>query len=71
MLKIEPGNATLGAQITGVDLSRPLTDANFACVLRALGQFGVYRLMKRCQVLADKVFDPGFLDPLRGEHGSA
>jgi alpha-ketoglutarate-dependent taurine dioxygenase len=41
MLKIEPSNATLGAQITGVDLSRPLTDADFARVLRALGQFGV------------------------------
>jgi len=41
MLKIEPSNATLGAKITGVDLSRPLTDADFACVLRALGQFGV------------------------------
>jgi hypothetical protein len=41
MLKIEPSNPTLGAQITGVGLARPLTDADFARVLPAHGQFGV------------------------------
>ena len=41
MLAIEPGNAILGAKITGVDLAQPLTDADHARVLRALGQYGV------------------------------
>ena len=41
MLTIEPRDATLGARVTGVDLERPLTDADFAAVLRALGNHGV------------------------------
>ena len=41
MIKIEPGNATLGARVTGVDLACSLSDADFAAVLRALGQYGV------------------------------
>jgi taurine dioxygenase len=41
MIKIELGNATLGATVTGVDLARSLSDADFARVLRALAQFGV------------------------------
>ena len=38
MLNIEPGNAILGATVTGVDLAYPLSDGDFACVLRALGR---------------------------------
>ena len=41
MLKIEPSSSILGAKVTGVDLSDPLSDADFASVLQALGQFGV------------------------------
>jgi taurine dioxygenase len=41
MLKIEPGNAVLGAKITGVDLAHPLSDADHARVVRALGEYGV------------------------------
>ena len=41
MLNIEPGNAILGATVTGVDLNQPLSDADLASVLRALGQYGV------------------------------
>jgi len=41
MIRIEPDNATLGAKVTGVDLARPLSDADFASVLRALAQYGV------------------------------
>jgi taurine dioxygenase len=41
MLTIEPGDATLGARVTGVDLKQPLSDADFAAVLRALGAHGV------------------------------
>jgi taurine dioxygenase len=41
MLKIEPGNAILGATVTGVDLEQPLADADLASLLRALGDYGV------------------------------
>lgn len=41
MVRIEPGSATLGARITGVDLARPLSDADFARMVRALAQYGV------------------------------
>src|SRR3977135_591528 len=41
MLNIEPGHATLGARVTGADLARPLSDADFARVLWALAQHGV------------------------------
>ena len=41
MLTIEPGNAILGAHVTGVDLNRPLSEDDFARVLQALGRYGV------------------------------
>jgi len=41
MIKIEPGNSTLGARVTGVDLAHPLSDADFACIARALADRGV------------------------------
>ena len=42
-LSIEPHDGPLGATITGVDLARPLADADFESVLRALGRYGVLR----------------------------
>lgn len=44
MLSIEPTGAVLGATLHGLDLSRPLTDADFAAILRALGEHGVLRI---------------------------
>lgn len=41
MIWIEPNKATMGARITGVDLAHPLSDGEFASVLRALGEYGV------------------------------
>jgi taurine dioxygenase len=41
MLKIEPGNGILGATVTGVDLAQPLSGADHARVVQALGQYGV------------------------------
>lgn len=41
MLKIDPGNAILGATVTGIDLAHPLADADHARVVQALGQYGV------------------------------
>ncbi len=41
MLTIQPTGSVLGATVTGVDLSKPLRDGDFAQVLRALGEYGV------------------------------
>ena len=43
MLTITPTGKTLGATVTGVDLSTPLAAADFAQTLKALGQYGVLR----------------------------
>ena len=44
MLSIEPTGAVLGASVHGLDLARPLADADFAMILRALGEHGVLRI---------------------------
>ena len=41
MLNLEPLGTTLGARVTGIDLARPLSDTEFADVLRALARFHV------------------------------
>lgn len=41
MPTITPTGGALGASVTGIDLSRPLADADFAAILRALGRHGV------------------------------
>lgn len=43
MLKIRPTGDVLGATITGIDLSQPMSEADFAAILRALGTHGVLR----------------------------
>ena len=43
MLTVTPTGQVLGATITGLDLSQPLSDSVFAEVLTALGQYGVLR----------------------------
>jgi len=43
MATIEPTGQILGATVRGVDLSRPLGDADFAAILIALGRHGVLR----------------------------
>lgn len=43
MPTIEPTGQVLGATVTGVDLTKPLADADFAAVLAALGRYGVLR----------------------------
>src|SRR5690606_2510837 len=42
-MHIEPSRQTLGAVITGLDLSRDITDQDFAQLLHALGEHGVLR----------------------------
>ena len=41
MPTIRPSGGALGASVTGIDLSRPMSAADFATILRALGQHGV------------------------------
>ena len=43
MTAIEPTGEILGATVTGIDLSKPLSDADFATILLALGRHGVLR----------------------------
>nr|MBF0681585.1 TauD/TfdA family dioxygenase [Pseudomonas sp.] len=42
-MHIEPSRQTLGAVITGLDLSHNITDQEFALLLKALGEHGVLR----------------------------
>src|SRR5262245_65284268 len=41
MTAVEPTGQVLGATVRGVDLSKPLSDADFGTVLQALGEHGV------------------------------
>lgn len=41
MPTIRPNDGALGASVTDIDLSRPMSAADFATILRALGQHGV------------------------------
>ena len=44
MATIQPNDAVLGATVLGLDLSRPLAEADFQAVLGALGEHGVLRI---------------------------
>jgi taurine dioxygenase len=41
MLEVVPSGQVLGARVLGIDLARPLGDAEFRAILQALGQHGV------------------------------
>src|SRR5688500_17227716 len=43
MTAIEPTGQVLGATVSGIDLSRPVSDREFATILLALGRHGVLR----------------------------
>ncbi len=43
MPNIEPTGDILGTTVTGIDLARPVSDADFAAILRALGEHAVLR----------------------------
>ena len=42
-MHVEPTGEILGATVSGIDLKQPLSDTNFATLLRALGDYGVLR----------------------------
>lgn len=43
MVSIRPTGDVLGATITGIDLSRAMSDGEFSTILQALGEHGVLR----------------------------
>jgi taurine dioxygenase len=53
MLSIEPTGQILGATVRGADLRRDLSPADFATVLRALGEHGVLRFPGQALEAAD------------------
>jgi len=61
MTTIEPSGRILGATVSGVDLSQPLSDADFATVLVALGRHGVLRFpAQRLEAAALRDFSQRF-----------
>jgi taurine dioxygenase len=63
MLTIEPTGQVLGATVNGVDLSKPLSDADFAAILVALGRHGVLRF-------PGQLLEPAALRDFSGRFGS-
>jgi taurine dioxygenase len=47
MLEVKSSGQTLGADVTGIDLSKALSAADFAAILRALGEHGVLRFPRQ------------------------
>src|SRR5215471_16895378 len=43
MISLEPNGEILGANVHGIDLAQPLAEADFAAILRSLGEYGVLR----------------------------
>ena len=62
MTAIEPTGQVLGATVRGVDLSKPLSDSDFATILVALGQHGVLRFpaQQRLEAAALRSFSQRF-----------
>ena len=61
MTAIEPTGQVLGATVSGVDLSRPLSDGDFATILLALGRHGVLRFpAQRLEAVALRDFSRRF-----------
>ena len=61
MTQVEPSGKILGATITGVDLSRPLSQDDFALIARSLGAYGVICFPRqRLDAAALKAFSAHF-----------
>ena len=63
MPTITPTGGTLGARVTDIDLSRPMSAADFATILRALGQYGVL-------CFPDQLLEPAALRDFSQRFGS-
>jgi taurine dioxygenase len=61
MTAIEPTGQVLGATVSGIDLSRPVSDRDFATILQALGRHGVLRFpAQRLEAAALRDFSQRF-----------
>jgi hypothetical protein len=67
-MKLIPNNSSMGVRIEGIDLSKPIDERQFATILSRTLHNAIpdyrpdeHRLIKRCQVMADRVFDPAFV----------
>ena len=61
MTTIEPTGRVLGATVSGIDLSRPVSDREFATILLALGRHGVLRFpAQRLEAAALREFSRRF-----------
>ena len=60
---IRPTGEVLGATVTGIDLSRPMSDNEFSVVLRALGEHGVLRF-------PEQLLEPAALRDFSAHFGS-
>jgi taurine dioxygenase len=61
MTAIEPTGQVLGATVSGIDLSRPVSDREFAAILLALGRHGVLRFpAQRLEAVALRDFSRRF-----------
>ncbi|HEY2592924.1 MAG TPA: TauD/TfdA family dioxygenase [Chloroflexota bacterium] len=61
MISVEPSGKILGATVRGIDLSTPLSDADFGTLVRVLGQYGVLRFPgQRLDAAAQRDFSQRF-----------
>ena len=61
MTAIEPTGQVLGATVSGIDLSKPVSDGDFATILLALGRHGVLRFPgQRLEAVALRDFSRRF-----------
>jgi taurine dioxygenase len=61
MISVEPSGKILGATVHGIDLSAPLSDADFGALVRILGQYGVLRFPgQRLDAAAQRDFSRRF-----------
>ncbi|MBU8544864.1 MULTISPECIES: TauD/TfdA dioxygenase family protein [Roseomonadaceae] len=63
MLDIRPTGDVLGATVTGIDLSQPMSAPDFSAILRALGEHGVLRF-------PDQLLQPAALRDFSARFGS-
>ena len=63
MINIRPTGDVLGATITGIDLSRAMSDVEFSTILQALGEHGVLRF-------PDQLLEPAALRDFSMRFGS-
>lgn len=66
MITVQPTGKILGATVSGIDLSRPMSESDFRTILTALGEHGVLRFPgQELDAAALKAFSERF-GPIQG-----